>query len=141
MSKVKATIVALAIVAPLLLAFNNCGEVGFKDAGGVTTEVVGTSLSTEEADAILAALPPAVLTDEPRAVTDLELDPTLFAVYKCPDSDGVVICHFPENVEAYGTKCIGRAAVSSHYDHIRHYEMDGVSKTIGDYLGPCRTAL
>lgn len=135
----------------LAFGFNNCSQVDFaqapeKPAALATLDgtggEVGTTLDQPAIDNIIAQLPPGE-ADTLRPITDLETDPTLYDLYKCPDSDGVVICHFPSEVEAAGTKCVGRPAVPSHYDHIRSYvsATTNEAKTIGDYLGPCRFSL
>jgi hypothetical protein len=130
----------------LAFGFNNCSKVDFE---AMPEKVVaaqtlddGTVIDQGDVDDLITRLPPGEV-DTLRPITDLENDPTLFDTYKCPDSDGVVICHFPNEVEASATKCVGRPAVSSHYDHIRTYVSPSTnqSKTISDYLGPCRFPL
>ncbi len=160
MNRKLSLLVLFVAMAGALLAFNNCGQVGFgkgeadssaSQAGqagqtGQASEDGQTSAPGEEnlgqpdVDAFLAALPPDEVT-APVPISELLNDPTLFERYKCPDSDGIIICHFPENVESQNTQCIGRPAVQTHYDHIRNYNLSGVDKSISDYLGPCRVAL
>jgi hypothetical protein len=142
--RVKVFALFLAIIGAALLAFNNCSEVGFQNTpeskSVAPTGSGGGDLSQDEIDDIISRLPPDEVNN-PIPVSELENDPTLYDRYKCPDSDGVVICHFPDNVEDQHTQCIGRPAVPTHYDHIRDYVKDGATKEIGDYLGPCRVAL
>jgi hypothetical protein len=147
-ARAKIFLALFAISGAILLAFNNCSEVAFEKgevaASGSPQSPAGDSggggLTPDEIQDIIDTLPPEEI-DTPRPISDLENDPTLYDRYKCPDSDGVIICHFPENVEAQVTQCVGRPAVSTHYDHIRNYVKDSLNKTIGDYLGPCRVAL
>lgn len=110
-----------------------------------TTETVAsttTATITDETtiDNLINALPSDVI-ESPRPVTDLIDNPMLIENYKCPDGGGIVICHFPENVDAQSTQCIGAAAVESHYNHIRTFEKEGKTGTVQDYLGPCRIGL
>jgi hypothetical protein len=137
------TLAALALVT--LFAFNNCGDVSFKDVAKPTGDTTGAStdgsgLTDQATQDLINRLPPEEVTT-PRPITDLITNPELYERYKCPDSDGVVICHFPDNVEAQVTQCIGRPAVDTHYDHVRDYNLGAGDKTIQDYLGPCRVAL
>lgn len=108
---------------------------------GTSNNNTTTTIITDEVvETIVSTLPPDEV-ENPRPITDLVDHPELYETYKCPDSDGVVICHFPENLEAQGTQCVGRGAVEAHFSHIRTYSSGGESKTIQDYLGPCRIAL
>ena len=150
MKKVIAIWTVVLGCALLAFAFNNCSDVDFSDAGAPGTRSdlsgeanssdLGTELNDEEVDDFLNSLPEEEL-DQKRPLTDLEEDPTLYDLYQCSDSGNIVICHFPENVEAQETRCVGEPSVSSHYDHIRFYTVDGQEREIGDYLGPCRFPL
>ncbi len=129
----------------LAFGFNNCSQVDFvAEREKLTSQTLddGTVIDQDDVDDLITRLPPGEI-DTLRPITDLEKDPTLYTTYKCPTSDGVVICHFPSEVEASATKCVGRPAVSSHYDHVRDYvsPTTNLPKTIGDYLGPCRFPL
>jgi hypothetical protein len=73
-----------------------------------------------------------------RPLTDLETDPTLTETYRCGQENGILICHFPNNVENASTRCIAQKAVPAHAKHIRTVTVDGEAKTFQDYLGPCR---
>jgi hypothetical protein len=137
----------LTVVLALLLVFNNCGEVEFAstlpdDVVGVQgpSEDNGVDAGAEEEDAVLEELPPEEVA-APRPVEDLLDNPELADLYRCADGSSVMICHFPENVEAQGTKCVGINALNPHVDHIRQYNLGDGDKTIGDYLGPCRVDL
>jgi hypothetical protein len=139
------TILMATLTGLATLAFNNCSDVEFSDVPADVVQsspnVPGSDLSNQEEQEILDRLPPEEVLN-PRPITDLIDHPELFDLYRCPDSDGVVICHFPDNVEAQHTQCVGRPAVPTHYDHVREYSLDGsANKTIQDYLGPCRVAL
>jgi hypothetical protein len=139
---------ALAVVVTSV-GFNNCGKVSFTKAPAVVAKLGAIEEPSEDGDGIvlndveiqevITQIPPEQL-DVIHPVSDLETDPGLYDVYKCGDTS-VVICHFPNNVEDSHSTCVGRNAVSTHYDHIRSYVRTGVTKTIGDYLGPCRVAL
>lgn len=154
-----------------LMAFNNCSDTSFSDSGDVGNSVgsgdgandaqgngdangdgsdansdnsIGgmaeRDLTNEELDQVYNNIPPEDLAN-PRPVTDLQEDPSLYDVYACPNNNGVVVCHFPNNVESHATKCIGRSAVTSHYTHYRIYYVDDEERAMGDYLGPCRIPL
>lgn len=151
MSKLRIAGLLMVGFGVLAFGFNNCSQVDFAqapekpvDAASIAEPAaeVGTTLDQTTIEEIIAQLPPEEV-DVIRPVTDLDNDPTLYDIYKCPNSDGVVICHFPNEVEASATKCVGRSAVKSHYDHIRNYTSATTNepKTIGDYLGPCRFSL
>lgn len=141
MSKYKAILMVTLLLVPVLAVFNNCGQaVGFKKA---TNEIesldsLSTPLTPEELAEVEARIPSVPQNEEPRPVSDLEDDPALYELYKCPNSDGIVICHFPENVQAFSTQCVGRSAVKTHFDHIRQYSVGAELQLIGDYLGVCR---
>lgn len=159
------------LTSSALLLFNNCGEVKFSptedsmvraleqntdiseenfsdtnasDPANNTSDVTNTTTTTitdvGTIDTLVNNLPTDV-AEAPRPVTDLIDNPTLISNYPCPDGNGVVICHFPENVDAQATQCVGAAAVETHYDHIRNYQKDGQALTVQDYLGPCRVSL
>jgi hypothetical protein len=131
------------------VTFNNCGKVEFQKMSDVDGKVLSSSPSGVEDEAgvpvtdeqiqqIIADIPADELAII-RPVTDLQ-DPNnefLFDVYSCGDGS-VLICHFPATVIG-SEACIGRSAVKSHYDHTRLYDND--TKSISDYLGPCRVAL
>lgn len=149
MNKTQAFVVICVVSTLLLFGFNNCGsDVQFapiEDAvsqsstgsGGSDSDVAPAT--QDQIDQVTSNIPPEDL-ENPRPITDLLNDPSLFDTYAC-DSTSVLICHFPNNVEAQGTSCIGRSAVTSHYSHTREYIVDNDVRTISDYLGPCRVAL
>jgi len=141
MNKAK-VMASVAVVSLGLVFFNNCSDVGFQKTASEAERAASASSFTdlaEEAQDILERVPPEQI-DDPVPVSELERDPSLYDLYSCGDS-GVMICHFPENVEAQSSNCVGRSAVRTHYDHIRQYIYNGVQKQIGDYLGPCRIPL
>lgn len=146
MKKIQICILFGLLSILLLFGFNNCGsEVGFKDIESV--EKSGSDAldedvqpATEEQIAEVVADIPQEELDVLRPVSDLENDPSLLELYAC-DSSSVLICHFPNNVEGQHSTCIGINAVTTHYDHIRQYLVDGETRQIGDYLGPCRFSL
>jgi hypothetical protein len=156
MTRSRAMTVIVLTLGMAMASFNNCSDVGFspapEDVANLNTNNINndtnsnintnndTSISDQDAQNLIDQIPLDELNN-PRPITDLLTDPGLYDRYKCPDSDGVVICHFPDNVEAQVTQCIGRAAAQTHFDHIRTYIKDNVEKQISDYLGPCRIAL
>jgi hypothetical protein len=145
MSKKIALGTIATLICVVLFAFNNCSDVSFKESDNSSSSVnttgpSGSGLTDQTTQELINRLPPEEVTN-PRPITDLITNPELYERYKCPDSDGVVICHFPDNVEAQVTQCVGRPAVDTHYDHVRNYNLGAGDKTIQDYLGPCRVAL
>jgi hypothetical protein len=133
-TKLFSTIGIVIVTGAIIFTFNNCSsDVEFSDVPDYNLD-----LSSEEE--FLNNLPPEEL-DQQRPLSDLADNPALYEIYKCPDSSGVVICHFPENVQSQATQCVGLPSVKTHYDHNRIYELNGVTKTISDYLGPCRFPL
>lgn len=100
---------------------------------------ISRQLSNEEEAAILDNLTEDEINN-PVPITELQNDPSLFDTYMC-GSNGIAICHFPENIDSQGSKCVGRPSVDTHYTHFRIYFVKGEERSIGDYLGPCRTPL
>jgi hypothetical protein len=147
----KGTHIAFALVAisaAVLVVFNNCSGVNFDDAPISVTDAASVDPGTDsDTDVGSNGDDPGTGTDPndtPIPVDELENDPTLYDKFKCSEggvSDGVMVCHFPENVEGQHSMCVGRPSVSTHYDHIRLYNLNGVEKSIGDYLGVCRFPL
>lgn len=95
----------------------------------------------EEQLDVVNNLPPDLQTAEPIPVTELIENPDLFEVFKCSSKDdSVMICHYPQGTSPPNTQCIGRPAVSTHFGHSRTVTLtDGSTKTLVDYLGPCRS--
>ncbi len=106
----------------------------------LTDEEVIYDPTEEDIDLVMYQIPQDEL-EIPKSVGDLEHEPELFEVYSCNDGRSVLICHFPENVESQSSKCIGRNAARSHYNHKRDYDLGNGAKSISDYLGPCRLPL
>jgi hypothetical protein len=128
--------------APIILSNEELAEVieELSDEHEEHMEVV-LDLSQEEYQVIVETIPEEDL-DQPRPVTDLIEDPSLYEVYSCGSGgQSVMICHFPENVEAQGTNCVGRSSVNTHFGHTRTYDLGDGPKQITDYLGPCRQPL
>ena len=96
--------------------------------------------SDEEIQAVIDRVSEEELS-EPIPVTELLNDPSLYDTYSCSDGKSVLICHFPNNVESQGSKCIGRNAVTTHFSHLREYDLGDGLKTVSDYLGHCRFPL
>ena len=157
MKKWSALVLLFISFSLMALMFNNCSEgndfssgsdqsqlnsdgtSGNDDTSGTVDGNAGRDLTDDEIDSILNNIPQDEI-DNPVPISELESDPTLYDRYSC-GSGSVAICHFPNNVDAQGSKCVGQNAISSHYDHIRVYMDGNQSKQIGDYLGPCRVPL
>ncbi len=155
-------IIFSCLTALFVASFNNCSDVQFSPDETTQLSSENRELLAEE-----GSLPEEILILEsedvydptqsdidfvldlisqdeinmPRPVSDLETDPSLFEIYKCRDGSSVLICHFPDNVEAQGSKCVGRNAASTHYNHIRVYDLGEGVRSATDYLGPCRLPL
>lgn len=168
MNKQKASIALVMVFGGLALLFNNCSNVGFSEVpvnsvvesspaddgepAPDTPALVAPVSTLTPADQVVQADPPeevvvvppledqAPLLSQPIIpVTALIDDQNLFEVYKCPNSDGkVMICHFPQGTNPPITECIGKTAVSTHFNHSREVIINGVTTTLVDYLGPCR---
>ena len=85
---------------------------------------------------IIRSLPPEE-QDIFRPISDLETDPDLLTIFQCA-TDGVWVCHFPNNTESAHTLCVGLPAVSSHQEHEVEVDASGNVLQLSDYLGPCK---
>jgi len=131
---INVVLVSIVLGGTVLFSFNNCSDdVSFKQISDYTLD------ASSEAGLIDRLPPEEVYVKRP--LTDLAENPALYQIFKCPDSEGVVICHFPENVESEVTQCVGVPSVKTHYGHIRDYAVDGEARIASDYLGPCRFPL
>ena len=125
----------------ILLTYNNCSKVAFEEAELAPSSILGTGFEESAPDVtdedLLQALPEEE-QDIYRPISDLTEDSNLFLVFKCPASDGVLICHFPGNVESAHTLCVGVNAVKSHQKHEADISESGELLGLSDYLGPCK---
>ena len=134
----------LGLMGFILLAYNNCGsDMRFQDApeGSPNASALGNEYNPNRSDDEILADIEETYPEEVevyRPISDLDSNPELYDVYRC-DSTSVYICHFPDNVEAAHTLCVGASAVKSHKKHEATI-LDGQLQDLSDYLGPCKHA-
>ncbi len=138
----------------LLLGFNNCGDVSFKEANDQSSTLNPSGsqsdhhhdhdhhgedeipISDDMSRDLLDQLPEEE-RDIYRPISDINNNPELQEIYSC-GSNSILICHFPANVESAHSLCVGFNAARSHMSHEAEISDSGELITLSDYLGPCK---